>query len=454
MREGGADVNALDSDGLAPLAWLGYATWLDWTPSEVEDEEAWLETGLGNVAEAALDALLALGADPNRCGRGPRAAPPALHWIRATNYLLQPIFIRCLRALAAAGGRIVGVFDGAGDTALLLAARWARGQVVRFLLEELHADVHQPNRATGELPLTCCGPEEQIVSTLLAAGADPNRADGRGRRPLLNALSKREKHEHGPSRGQARAVFALLRAGATIEGVRGPHGEPPFLLACECWPARYVSDDRLRLLEFLFRRTPDADRRATLEDGRSAVDLIAGDYGVWLDQEDVDESGAPRTIADLDGLPDDYDFDDPDQQETMWEHERATMERLIAAHRRWVAELVICGASAAATYEEEREAVDAAVASCVGSCGLPIAARRATRATRELAARRSEARRWRAHDCLVDLALEARDAREADARLNATRARLAALERAAEEAGVGGGEATASGTDEGEDDDE
>jgi ankyrin repeat protein len=432
VRAGGADINALDSDGLTPLAWLGYGRWVDVPPwqeeEEEEDEDAWLESHRGDTAEAALDALLALGADPNRCGRGPRAAPPALHWIRVADRNEQPVLVRCLRKLAAAAaavgerGALRGA-DAAGDSALLLAARRGLEQAVAFLLKKRRADVHLPNRVTGALPLTSCALSEPVVAALLAAGGDPNRADRRGRRPLLHALVHTDDHGE-PRHDQARCALVLLRPGATTDGVRGPRGEPPLLLACSLWPPSWVSDDRLRLLEILLRRTPDADRRATLEDGRSAVDLLAGDDGRGLNQQEL-WTGGGMTIADLDGLPDDLDSDDPDHDALWTELADATLERTVEAHRRTVAELVVSGAP---FREEIKEAVDEAVE----SCGLPIAARRATRATRELAARRSEARRWRAHDCLVDLALEARDAREADARLAATRARLAALERAAE----------------------
>ena len=408
-------INALDSDGLAPLAWLGDAGWMN--PAH----QAW---------QSWLDPLLALGADPNRCGRGDCAAPPALHWIRDVSAHSRSVIVDRLRALAAAGGRFAGaVYDGQGDTALILAARWGLEQAVSYLLEELRADVHLPNRATGALPLTSCALGGPVVAALLAAGGDPNRTDRLGRRPLLRALSRLDEDDDGIEypHGQACTALMLLRAGATVEGVRGPRGEPPLILACEFWPPYYLSDDRVRLLEELLRRTPDSDRRFKREDGRSAVDLICGVQGEWLD-EDASLDALDFEEGEIDPLPDPEDSDeeaDPGETDPAWLS--ATLQRTIAAHRRMVAELVISGAS---VLEKNQDAVNGVIA----SGGLQIAARRAARATRELAARRSEARRWRAHDCVVELALEERDVREADARLAATRARLEALERAVTEA--------------------
>jgi hypothetical protein len=62
----------------------------------------------------------------------------------------------------------------------------------------------------------------------------------------------------------------------------------------------------------------------------------------------------------------------------------------------------------------------------------------------ELAARRSESRRWRAHDDLVGLALDMRDLREAKEGLDSRQARVEALTQELRELGAG------SGTDESE----
>jgi hypothetical protein len=68
---------------------------------------------------------------------------------------------------------------------------------------------------------------------------------------------------------------------------------------------------------------------------------------------------------------------------------------------------------------------------------LPIAAERAERRDAELAARRSESRRWRAHDDLVGLALDMVERREARQGVEARRARVVALEEELRELGAG-----------------
>jgi hypothetical protein len=60
---------------------------------------------------------------------------------------------------------------------------------------------------------------------------------------------------------------------------------------------------------------------------------------------------------------------------------------------------------------------------------LPVAAARGNQLCAELAARRSPSRRWMAHDDVVQLAFEGRDAYAAEARLERTRVRVALLER-------------------------
>jgi ankyrin repeat protein len=412
VREGGADISATDSDGLTPLAWLGQYSWKSYEC---------------DLLDAGLPALLQLGADPNRAGRGRRAAPPALHWIRSWSGSPATRLIACLRALRAAGARLSGgVTDGQGDTPLTLAAQMGFHAVVRFLLEEVGADVHESNRVTGALPLTCCIPEPEIVSALLAAGADANRADRLGRRPLLHVLSPPWPFydEEPPAPGVA---LALLRAGASAN-VRGPHGETPLLMACDLWPPTYLSDDRVRLLLELLRRTPEADRRATLQDGRSAIDVVAGDRGEWLDGDRHDRD---FMIEDIDPLPDDAVpagvEEDEEPLDAFDADIEAAFQRSIAAHRRIVAELLVAGAHVRKANRKE-------ITKAVAQDALAIAARRATRATRELAARRSEGRHWRGLDCFVQLALEESETRAARGRLDATRARLAALGRAIAEA--------------------
>jgi ankyrin repeat protein len=416
VRDGGADINALDTEGLTPLARLS-----DWIDGMKAMQAPRSVGGGGGGAESWPAALLALGADPNLCGEGPWAVPPALRWIFFAQPERQYLLVRWLRALLAAGARFSGgVFNGKGHTPLTLAARRGLHVVVRFLLQEARVDPHEPNRLTGALPLTCFNRIEPVVSALLAGGADAGRADRFGRRPLLHALSPEATFPRGIC--APGVALALVRAGASL-GVRGPRGETPLLMAAKSWPPIFLSDDRTRLLEELLRRTPEADRRATLEDGRSAVDLIVDEGGWLLD----DDARYYYDVEDLDDEPD--EFDSPLDTEGYGEFLEAGVARAIAAHRRIVSALVVAGAPVGEWNQDEVNEMLAAHA-------VPTAAGEAVRAARELAARRSEDRRWRTHDCVVGLALERRELDGAGARLEATRARLAALERAVAEAGL------------------
>jgi hypothetical protein len=234
LARDGANIDALDSGGLDPLARVFQAH---------------------SNHETALATLLRLGA------KGGRAA--ALHWIRLSYRFSDFPIVPCLRALVAAGVRLSGgVFDEDGDTPLIIAARRGWVQVVEFLLEEANADPRERNSKTGVLPLTSCAMFEPVVSALLAAGADPNAPDRFGRRPLLHCLDKGANTPPYAARAEPAAMLLLLSAGASL-AVRGPHGEPPLLMACERCPAdNPLSDTRIRLLELLLRRTSDADRRA------------------------------------------------------------------------------------------------------------------------------------------------------------------------------------------------
>jgi len=83
---------------------------------------------------------------------------------------------------------------------------------------------------------------------------------------------------------------------------------------------------------------------------------------------------------------------------------------------------------------------------------LPSAAERAQQGEDELAARRSESRRWRAHEDVSDLAQEAEELSGAQQGVEERRARVAALE--AELRALGAGETTSSCSSENDDDDD
>jgi hypothetical protein len=124
----------------------------------------------------------------------------------------------------------IGHYVYAGDTALHVAAASHRVELVRELLH-LGADVGARNRRQG-VPLHYAAdgrpgaprwrPDAQaeMVTCLLAAGADPNAADAGGTTPLLRAVRNR----------CGAAVRALLDGGADPGG-RNKRGSTPLDLA-------------------------------------------------------------------------------------------------------------------------------------------------------------------------------------------------------------------------------
>lgn len=116
--------------------------------------------------------------------------------------------LEILRLVLAAGADLKST-NRYGGTALIPAAHHGHVETVRELLKT-KIDVDHVNRLgwTALLEAIVLGDggtaHTEIVRLLLAAGADPNRADGQGVRPLA----------HAEQRGQA-AIAALLRqAGA------------------------------------------------------------------------------------------------------------------------------------------------------------------------------------------------------------------------------------------------
>jgi hypothetical protein len=145
----------------------------------------------------------------------------------------------------------------------------------------------------------------------------------------------------------------------------------------------------------------------------------------WLGEGELGHFDIP--LDEIEGLPEDFDPEDEEQYDAVVD---AALERTFEAHRRIVAELRISGAS----VKQENDEV---VRKVVASHALPILARRYQRLEAELAARKSESRRWRAHDCFVQLAFDFRDAREADEAEAAARARVIELEEELRELGYG-----------------
>jgi ankyrin repeat protein len=394
VREGNTPglINAIDSFCTTALAWL-------------------VDSSHSSDHVRAVRTLLRLGADPNA-----GAIPPVVYWI-ARDQGPFPI-VPCLRVLVKAGAR-ASAEGGAinlptGDSALMLAARRCHVPALEFLLDETEAaeDVNLLNRKTGALPLTCCGMIGPVVGPLLSAGADPNKKDRSGNLPLLQAMREGIKPEAHPL-----APLLMLKAGAKVEGVRGPQGRTPLIMACERWKTWLVSDNRVALLDELIERTPVEERRVTRRaDGASAIDLIAGE-GLTGDMEAGFVIEHTRRAG-----------DEEMDEEAMNAWSEAAMERTFEANRRFVAQLRIDGVSVLPENEEMVQGVVASVA-------VPMLARRLRGLEAEMAVRRSESRRWRGHDDIVGLAFDFLELREAEEGVRRREARVAELEGE-----VGGGE--------------
>jgi ankyrin repeat protein len=174
-------------------------------------------------------------------------------------------------------------------------------------------------------------------------------------------------------KGQTEMVQLLSSAGASVDAVSAT-GITPLLAACSRRAVRSSRD----AIQLLLRLSSDTNRRAVNNNGSSAIDLL-----VW----------AQRT----DDTPTAFKPFEPWQLEV-------------------VAELRRSGAPVKPRF---------------AAALLPAAAAHANRLDAELAARRSESRRWRAHDCFVQLAFDYRDRREADEAVARSEARLVELEQRA-----------------------
>ena len=144
----------------------------------------------------AVEALLAKGADPEA-----RARDGVTALIVAARHGRGAIAERLL----AAGAQVDAATD-AGRTALMEAAERGDLVLVRLLLKH-GAQVNRRTRIrhlqTSALHLACASGYEDVVVTLLEAGADVNIQDEAGQTPLMDAAY-----------GNPRLVRLLLRYGA------------------------------------------------------------------------------------------------------------------------------------------------------------------------------------------------------------------------------------------------
>jgi ankyrin repeat protein len=131
LREGRTDVNARDCYGMTPIFWLA---WRPLTSSQEEQEE-----------ERAM-----------------------------------------ARALVAAGGRALRVFDHDGATPLMATAWQKNTRIARMLIEEAGAPANERSPTDGltALHLACRKQDATMVALLLGEGADINARSQFGRTPL------------------------------------------------------------------------------------------------------------------------------------------------------------------------------------------------------------------------------------------------------------------------------
>jgi len=208
---------------------------------------------------------------------------------------------------------------------------------VRFLIEEAGAPVNERSPCGGRTALHFCGigGETETMAVPLEAGADIEARYDHGGTPLLSCARY----------CLSAPTQLLLERGASADVVDSK-GLTPLISACA--ERGWFSDNyRWPVFQELLRRSSTQTRRVVIpSDGHSAADELA-----WRLQRD----GPPA-----------------------YDRARRTQERY-----RWaLAELLASGASARPQF---------------ATVVLPIAAALSTRQETELAERRSERRRWRAH---------------------------------------------------------
>ncbi len=173
----GADPNARTQDGLTPLhgaAWNGHAE--------------------------CVRALLVAGADPNAMGN-----PDSCHGPTALHRAAREGWVDCLRLLLDAGAKPDAASEG--RTPLFEAAWAGHADCVRLLAE---AGAKPDGISADAIPLHWSFSPDSIT-TLLAAGADVNRADASGTTALHCAVIL---HEH-------EGIRCLLAAGANVHARQG-----------------------------------------------------------------------------------------------------------------------------------------------------------------------------------------------------------------------------------------
>ncbi len=177
----GADVNAVQPDGMTALHWAVYHDHLPLTTLLIES----------NADVAAK----------NRYD----VAPLSIACTNGNSKIVSLLLEHSADANVARLGN---------ETALMTAARTGRAEPVRLLLKH-HAKVDATDwRGQTALMWAAAEGHEEVVKLLLQAGADPKRRLKSGFTPLFFAVRQ----------GQTAAVFALLEAGCDVNAAMQPKG--------------------------------------------------------------------------------------------------------------------------------------------------------------------------------------------------------------------------------------
>ncbi len=174
----GVSVNASDSEGHVALAEVGSVL-----PRGKDDENAWRKSSEDTVA-----LLLSAGADPRLGGAG-------------TTPLHRANSVKWVQLLLSAGADVEAL--DAGENTPLMSV-WASKDDIAAALLAAGANPNHANGA-GETPLHAAN-SAQRVEALLKAGAKLESRDGGGRTPLLAAQNDE-------------AALAIAKAGADLKAV-------------------------------------------------------------------------------------------------------------------------------------------------------------------------------------------------------------------------------------------
>jgi hypothetical protein len=359
------------------------------------------------------------------------------------------------------------------ETPLRAAHRLGRGDLVGVLLEA-GADVSVPfwgGRATALVLCVAYGQVEALRALLLQGRNAKRRVEylphdplsGIPRNPSVSSTlahlcvaPPRVSPDAPTPPPQLACLEVLVREGGADVNARTLGGMTPLH-----WVTRFaqrVNDHHLAALDLLVRLGADVDARddlgkspifGCLEKGNLAGMRRLLDHGASPDA--VDEYGHTPVMCAFS-----INFSEPDRSAAALELSRRSSPETRRAVSRvgwsavdYVIENMRYHAYEACHFKLIGELLTAGAPVLPENAArvLPIAAAFSARQEAELAARRSESRRWRAHEAFVGLAFDMGELKDAERAFEARRARLAALELELLELGAGSGSRSGSGSE-------